>query len=70
MMESFDPVHGALPGLDQDLATSLSSLDVIASKLLRIHPETSPGDLNRQPAPSSFTCFAYPHHSPPTQKAI
>jgi hypothetical protein len=70
MIESVDPVYGAFPGPDQDLARSLSSLDAMASKPLRQYPKTGCGDLKRQPAPSFLTCSIHPDHSAPRQKAI
>jgi hypothetical protein len=70
MIESVDPVYGAFSGPDQDLATSLSSLDAMASKPLRQHPKTGCADLNRRPAPSFLTCSAPTSHSRHRQKAI
>jgi|HubBroStandDraft_3_1064219.scaffolds.fasta_scaffold07167_5 hypothetical protein len=65
MIESFDPVYRAIPGLDQDLARSLSLLDLIASRLLRPHPETGCADLNRPAAPSFSASFTHTGHSTP-----
>ena len=70
MNESFDTLHGALLGPDQDLVRSLSWLDVADSKLLRQHPETGCGYLKGRPALSSLTSSAHPDHSSPRQKAI
>jgi hypothetical protein len=70
MIEPADPTYGALPGPDQDLARSLSSLDLIPSRLLPRHPQTRFGDLNRRAAPSFLTCSAHTDHSLHSQKAI
>ena len=70
MIQSVATVHGAFLGPDQDLTRSLPSLDVVASRLLRQHPETGRGFLKRPPAPSSLTRSAHPDHSSPRQEAI
>jgi hypothetical protein len=70
MTASFVNVHGAFIGPDQDLARSLSSLDVFASGLLWRHPENGCGDLQRRAAPSSLTGPAHTDHSQHRQKAI
>ena len=56
MTASFVTVHGAFTGPDQDLARSLSSLDVMVSELLRQHPGTGCDDLHSRTAPSFLTC--------------
>jgi hypothetical protein len=64
MIESFDPVYRAIPGLDQDLARSLSLLDLIASRLLRPHREqvvpTLTGPLLPRSPPASLTRATHP----------
>jgi len=70
MTAAFDTFRGAFLGPDQDLARSLSSLHLIASRLLRQHPETGCGDLNRQAAPSFLTGSAHTDHFLHRQKAI
>jgi hypothetical protein len=70
MIESFATFRGAFLGPDQDLARSLSSLDVMMSGLLRQHPETGCSDLKRHAAPSFLTCSAHTDHSLHRQKSI
>ena len=60
MTAPFFNVHGAFIGPDQDLARSLSSLDVLASKPFWQHPETGCGDLKSCASPSSLTGLATP----------
>ena len=69
-MSESDLVYGAFLGPDQDLARSLSTLEFIASNLLRQRHETGCGDPKKRHAPSSLTCSGYPNHSSPMQKTI
>ena len=64
MIESFDTIYGAFIGPDKDLARSLSSLDMVGSKLLLRRLEPGCGDLKRRAAPSFLTCSAPADHSP------
>lgn len=70
MTESFDPVHGAFLGLDQDLTRSLSSFDVIGFKLSDNSPKRVLAMSRGGLVPSSLTCSVHSDRSSPRQNAI
>jgi hypothetical protein len=70
MSESFGTVYGAFLGPDRGLTRSLSSHDVVGSKLLLQHRASACADLKRRAAPSFLTCSAHADHPPHTQKRI